>query len=120
MNKQVKINYEEKEYILEYTRDTVRQMEREGFKASEMTETPMLMLPMAFAGAFKKNHRFIKKEIVDDIFDAIKNKTGLVEVIGEMIGECYNSLMGNTEDESESQEGNATWEILGESPAKKK
>ena len=52
MAKQIKFEYKGKDYCLEYTRETVKQMERDGFKTENLLSKPMLTLPLLFAGAF--------------------------------------------------------------------
>lgn len=109
-NKKIKINYKDKEYILEYNRKTVSDLENMGFVASEFASKPATMLPLAFRGAFLKNHKFIKQDLIDEIFAHIKNKQELISSLSEMIVECYQSLMS---DEVEGDgEGNASWEII--------
>ena len=49
-----------KVYTLEYTRQTVKVMERQGFIPDKVSEQPMTYLPTLFAGAFMAHHRNIK------------------------------------------------------------
>ena len=63
MAKQIIFTYEDKEYTLEYTRRTVKQMEDEGFVAREIDSKPMTLLPALFAGAFKAHHRFVRRSL---------------------------------------------------------
>lgn len=106
MNKKIQIEYEGQKYILEYNRQSIELMERQGFSVSDFAKKPMTMLPLAFEGLFYKNHKYLKKSEIDKIFNKLKNKGQLTEAITEMIMECYNSL---TED---SDEGNVEWEIV--------
>lgn len=106
MAKQLKINYKDNEYTLEYNRRSVEQLERQGFVASEITSKPMTVLPTLFMGAFLKNHRKVKREIIDDIFSNLTNKQDLVAKLAEMYNEPIEALF----DEPEEDEGNATWE----------
>lgn len=108
-NKKIKMNYKGKEYTLEYNRKTVTELEALGFVASEFANKPATMLPLAFRGAFLKNHKFLNKDLIDEMFEHISNKTNLISTLGEMITECYTSLMGDNE---EDVEGNASWEIV--------
>lgn len=109
-NKKIKLNYKDKDYILEYNRKTVSDLENMGFVASEIASKPATMLPLAFRGAFLKNHKFVKQDIIDEIFSHISDKQGLIAQLSEMIVECYQSLMG---DEVEKDtEGNVSWEIV--------
>ena len=74
MSKQLRFTYEDKEYVLEFTRRTVTEMERKGFIASEVENKPMSTLPALFAGAFLAHHRFVKQDVIDSIFAKMKNK----------------------------------------------
>ena len=104
MGKQIKFEYKDKEYTLEYTRETVKQMEREGFIAGDIVNKPMLTLPKLFAGAFKAHHKFdIKQKLIDEIFDLFTNKQALVEKLAEMYAEPMETLMDN----ESVDEGNA-------------
>ena len=96
MGKQLSFEYNKKEYTLEYTRESVKQMEREGFVASDIVEKPMLTLPKLFAGAFKAHHRFdTKQKQIDEIFELFSNKQALVEKLAEMYAEPMETLMDN-------------------------
>lgn len=107
MGKQLNFEHKGKEYTLEFTRESVRQMEREGFKAGDVLEKPMLTLPKLFAGAFKAHHRFdTKQKEIDEIFELFKNKNALVEKLAEMYSEPMETLM-----DDDNIEGNAiAWE----------
>ena len=74
MAKQIIFTWEDKEYTLEYTRRTVKQMEDEGFVARDIDSKPMTLLPALFSGAFKAHHRFVKQEVIDRIYAAMPNK----------------------------------------------
>ena len=104
MEKQISFEYKNKEYTLEFTRESVKQMEREGFVASDIIEKPMLTLPKLFAGAFKAHHRFdTKQKQIDEMFELFKNKQALVEKLAEMYTEPMETLM----DDDNIDEGNA-------------
>lgn len=107
MAKKIEFEYKGKEYTLEYTRESVKQMQREGFAAGDLVNKPMIVLPQLFAGAFKAHHRFdVKQKDIDEIFAQFKNKQALVEKLAEMYHEPMETLMDDPEDE-----GNAiAWE----------
>lgn len=106
MGKQINFEYKDKEYTLEYTRESVKQMEREGFVASDIVTKPMLTLPKLFAGAFKAHHKYdTKQKQIDEIFELFTNKQALVEKLAEMYAEPIETLMDDV------TEGNAiAWE----------
>jgi len=110
MAKQLKIKYNdngiESEYTLEYTRQTISQMEKAGFDANEITSKPMSTLPELFAGAFLAHHRFVKQDKIDAIFRSIKNKPKFLEALAEMFNEPIEALMAEPD---EGDEGNADW-----------
>ena len=105
MSKQLNFEYKGVQYTLEYTRKSVEQMEREGFVADDIQTKPMSMLPTLFAGAFKANHRWVKRELIDEIFSKMTNKG---ELIGKLV-EMYNEpILALVDDPAESSE-NLTW-----------
>ena len=108
MAKQLNFEYKNKEYTLEFTRESVKQMEREGFVANDVVNKPMLTLPKLFAGAFKAHHRFdTKQKQIDEIFELFTNKQALVEKLAEMYMEPMETLL----DDDNIDEGNAIkWE----------
>lgn len=107
MAKQINLNYKGKDYCLEYTRETVKQMEREGFVANEVITKPMSTLPKLFSGAFKAHHRFdAKQKVIEEIFDALSNKGALLEKLTEMYNEPMEALLDDCGDEKNA----ATWD----------
>ncbi|MCM1545286.1 MAG: DUF5055 domain-containing protein, partial [Ruminococcus sp.] len=56
-----------KEYLLEFTRKSVKTMERQGFRIDEIDSKPMTVLPALFAGAFLAHHKFVKPAVSDEI-----------------------------------------------------
>jgi hypothetical protein len=106
MAKQIKFEYKGNEYTLEFTRKSIEIMERQGFVASEITEKPMLTLPALFAGAFLAHHRYLKREIIDEIFEKFTNKQELIGKLAEMYNEPIEALF----EEPKESEGNVSWE----------
>lgn len=105
MAKQLKFTFEDKEYILEFTRRTVTEMERKGFVAAEVESKPMSTLPALFEGAFLAHHRFVKKDVIDNIFAHMTNKEDLIGKLAEMYNEPIMALV----EEPEAAEGNVSW-----------
>ena len=105
MSTKLCFTYQDKEYCLEYTRKSVEQMEKRGFVASDIMAKPMSTLPALFAGAFIANHRYIKPELVDEIFSKMKNKDDLIGKLAEMYNEPIMALVN----EPEEAEGNVDW-----------
>jgi hypothetical protein len=106
MAKQIRFEYDGKEYTLEFTRKSIETMERQGFVASDIVDKPMTTLPALFAGAFLAHHRYIKKELVDEIYSKMTNKQDLLSKLAEMYNEPIQALM----EEPEDAVGNVKWE----------
>lgn len=105
MSKQLNFTYQSKDYCLEYTRKSVEMLEKSGFVASDIKDKPMTTLPALFAGAFLANHRFVKQEVIDEIFSKMTNKSELIGKLAEMYNEPIMTLI----DEPEDAEGNLDW-----------
>lgn len=105
MSKQLKFQYQDKEYTLEYTRRSVERMERDGFVASDMKDKPMSTLPALFAGAFFAHHPFVKRTLVDEIYGKMDNKQELIGKLAEMYNEPISALV----DDPDPKEGNVSW-----------
>ena len=106
MAKQITFTYGGKEYTLEYTRKSVEQMERQGFVASDVNTKPMSTLPALFAGAFLAHHKFLKQEMIEEIYNKMPGKGDLIGKLAEMYNEPIQALTEDPEDD----EGNVTWE----------
>ena len=102
----INLTYKKDEYILEYNRQSVKTMESQGFVLEELTAKPMTMIPLLFNGAFIKNHRGIKRNLMDEIFEEVGDKTALMEALMEMYAETLSTLTEG------SGEGNATWAMV--------
>ena len=105
MAKQLKFTYNEKDYVLEFTRRTVTEMEKKGFIAAEVENKPMSTLPALFEGAFLAHHRFEKKETINAIFNRMTNKEELIGKLAEMYNEPIMAIV----EEPEESEGNVDW-----------
>ena len=103
----ITLNYKEKDYTLEFNRQSVRMMEGQGFVLEQISEKPVTMIPMLFSGAFIKNHRGMKRALIDEIYDEVVDKSGLLNALMEMYAETLSSLT----DEKEV-EGNAIWAVV--------
>ena len=82
-------------------------MERQGFNINDIADKPMTTLPALFAGAFIAHHRFVKRDIIDEIYSKLTNKQELLQKLAEMYNEPLEALMEDPDD----NEGNAlNWE----------
>ena len=113
MSTTITLNYGKQTYTLEYSRNSVKQMEQQGFVLDQLSEKPMTMVPMLVYGAFTKNHKGIKRALVDEIYEHVADKfedsgNGFVQALVEMYAETVNVLTEN----AAVDEGNAaTWKV---------
>ena len=105
MAQTIDIEYQGTPYTLEFTRKTVELMEKQGFRISDLESKPLTTFSALFAGAFLAHHKFIKKEIVDEIFSKLPKKEELMGKLADMYTEPVIAMM----DEPEESEGNITW-----------
>lgn len=103
MDKKLTFTYDDKDYVLEYTKNTVRQMERSGFIANDFEDKPMTVLPTLFAGAFLANHSSVKREKIDRIYSKMGDKKKLIAALSEMYNNTVETLL------EEPEEGNVEW-----------
>lgn len=108
--KTIKIEKDGKEYSLAFTRKTVTEMARNGFRIDDVADPSRMVIgvPQLFAGAFLRFHRGIKQELVDEIWDSVSNKSGLINKLVEMYAEPINALLDEPQDEAK----NGSWEVV--------
>jgi hypothetical protein len=88
-------------------------MEEQGFVVDQLSEKPVTMVPMLVYGAFIKNHKGIKRSLVDEIFEHITDKlgdgdNGFIHTLLEMYAETVTALT----DSKTVDEGNkAVWKV---------
>ena len=98
----------EKEYTLEYTRRTVKEMQSEGFRINELGDKPLVVVPALFAGAFRAHHRRVKGDVIERILDEMPNKEKLIEILIEMYNDAEASLMDEPDEDAEK---NVSWGV---------
>jgi hypothetical protein len=103
----ISLTYKGKEYNLEYSRQSVKTMEQQGFVLDELSSKPMTMIPMLFSGAFIRNHKGMKRSLIDEIYEEINDKSGFMEALMEMYAETLSTLMDDKEDT-----GNVSWSLV--------
>lgn len=108
MTNKITFAYKGKPYVLEYTRDSVKEMELRGFVAEDVLKKPFTVLPTLFAGAFIANHRFTKRKLIDEIFSKMDDKGALVNTLAEM----YSLVIDEFVDELEKRNKELTWKRI--------
>ena len=110
MAKQITFSYKGQDYTLEFTRRTVQDMEREGFLVEDVQAKPMSALPALFAGAFKAHHRFIRRDLIDEIYQSMPDKEKLIGKLAEMYNEPIMTLLSEPEEGDEKKvDWTASW-----------
>lgn len=110
MAKKITIPYNGKTYTLEFTREVVKSMERQGFRIAEIDNMPMTVITALFNGAFDANHPAMKDATKEKIFGGLRNRKELIQILVEMYADTYNTLFD--EDDGEADEGNPGWGIM--------
>lgn len=108
----ITVTYKDNNYTLEYTRNSVKQMEQQGFVLDQISEKPMSMIPLLVHGAFMRNHKGIKRALVDEIYEHITDKigdgeNGFIHTLLEMYAETVNTLTDGSADEGNA----AVWKV---------
>lgn len=109
----ITVTYDKKSYDLEYSRNSVKSMEQQGFVLDQIGDKPMTMVPLLVYGAFMKNHKGIKRSLVDEIYEHIADKigdgeNGFIQTLLEMYADTVNTL---TENNSVDEGNVATWKV---------
>ena len=114
MSTKITVTYKKQDYVLEFSRNTAKQIEDQGFVLDQLTDKPATMIPLLVYGAFLKNNRGIKRSLVEEIYENLigkignDNEEGFINTLGEMYAETVTSLMGD----NPVDEGNAaTWKV---------
>lgn len=108
-NTSTKINIKDKygnEYLLEYNRSSAQMIEKNGFDLDKFDAQPNVMIPLLWHGAFLMHHRNVKTKDIDDIYQSLSDKAGLLSALADMYGEATRSLL-----EDGDTEKNVTWGI---------
>lgn len=105
----VKLKYDGVTYELTYTRESVKQMEADGFdiRAFVSGTMPATMNSKLFTGAFFARNRKMKRRIIDEIYDHINDKTDLLLALAELYANTLETL---TDTAAEDDGKKVTWE----------
>lgn len=88
------------QYNLEYTRETIKQMERNGFSLDTASAKPITSLLLLFKGAFIAHHPHVSQSTIDEIWENLENKEGLFDALTDLYNEPLETLFKEPEDES--------------------
>lgn len=101
---QINFDYNGKHYCLEYTLNTIRQMEAAGFNIGDIGDKPAMRIEQLWHGAFLANCRKTSSAIIDELYGKMKDKEKLLQTLSEMYNTALNNLMPDEDDE-----GNVEW-----------
>ena len=102
---QINFDYNGKHYCLEYTLDTIKQMEAAGFSMNDFDDRPATRIEQLWNGAFLANCRGVSSNIKAELYRKMKDKDGLLKALSDMYNNTLNNLLPATEDDS----GNVEW-----------
>ena len=105
MSKKIEFDFDGKHFTLEFTRSTVTAMQRQHFSTELVSKEPSVYIPMLFAGAFAANHKYMKPDVIEKIYEKIPNRVDMVTALMEMYAEPVNAMF----EDPEESEGNVQW-----------
>lgn len=114
MATKITVTYKDNEYVLEFSRETAKQIEDNGFILDHVADKPATMIPLLVYGSFMKNNRGIKRSLVDEIYKNLVNKAGkegedsFIGILSEMYAETVSTLVS---DEPVDEGNAATWKV---------
>lgn len=108
MNKQITFEYNNVNYTLEFTRNSVKTLERWGFNYKTIDSSPVTAMDMLFKGAFLSKHSTIPVSQIEEIYDAL-DKNELLGTLTEMYYETVSSLVGD--DNGNSSKNLTKWKV---------
>lgn len=79
-------------YTLEYTRNAVRSLERQGFTADKASQFPFTYYPMLFRAAFMAHHPDLTHWELDELFEIAPDKRKLIQLLWDMVYETVTTL----------------------------
>jgi uncharacterized protein YoxC len=101
---QINFDYNGKHYCLEYTLETIKQMEAAGFNINDVGDRPATRIEQLWAGAFMANNRKTSQSIIKELYGKMKDKEKLFQTLTEMYQNTLSNLLPDEEDE-----GNVEW-----------
>jgi uncharacterized protein YoxC len=101
---QINFDYNGKHYCLEYTLETIKQMEAAGFNINDVGDRPATRIEQLWAGAFMANNRKNSQSIIEELYGKMKDKEKLFQTLTEMYQNTLSNLLPDEEDE-----GNVEW-----------
>ena len=106
--KGIAFEYDGKEYNLGFTADSLKQMERGGFKFAKMDESILTAPEELFYGAFIAHHKEVPRKKREEIYRALTN-TEEGDDQKQTIAEALGILLSQAIEELNTKQGNVPW-----------
>ena len=100
---EITLKHEGKEYTLTFTRDSVKRLERDGFRLDDIDTLPVNRISQFVKGAFFANHPDISDELCDEIYLGIGKKRDFLFALAKMYNATVEPFFDN--------KGNANWTL---------
>lgn len=88
----IDFDYNGKHYCLEYTRESVAQMEAMGFSPSDIDMKPTIRMDQLWSGAFLAHNRNTSENMKKELYEKMKGPA-LMDALKTMIANHYESLI---------------------------
>lgn len=99
-----------KKYKLGFTRNSIKQMEANGFNFSEYQNRPLTTTMELIEGAFRTYNPKMSEEKIYEIYSQMENKTEFLAALTQMVEEPLKILMSP---ESDGDKGkNVSWKVI--------
>jgi len=111
MGKNIKIDYQNQQYILEYNRKAITLLEEDGISVNDIEDLSrgkckkqITLTTKLIHRAFFKNHPDVSEDFALEIFESIPNKQDFIAAIIVLYSEPIISLF-----ENKGETGNVNW-----------
>ena len=84
MAKNITFTYKDKDYTLEYNRNTVIRTEKAGFDTNTAAAMPLYSVTMLFKNAFLMHHPEVNDNLKMEIYDEFTDKEELLNALLEL------------------------------------
>lgn len=88
----ITVEFEGTKYTAEFSRDTARGLQRNGFEVELLTKQSMLMIPLLVRSAFAMHHPKMKQETADMLYESIEDKTEFLTALVELYSEPVSTM----------------------------
>ena len=103
----IEFTRDRKNYVLEYTADSLKKMEKRGFSFSKIEDQVLNAMDEMFCGLFIENHDDVPKkerlEIVREFTEASED--------GEQIESVITAMLNEGLEELRQHKGNVSWRV---------